>query len=416
MTCNVEIPKWVDIVDYMGDRCLPIINRWTNSGTCSVKASISKQNTLRYLPNAGSLSYIRKSLNSASSTIVQKISQLYTMVRMQMKGGRQQNLTSQRKSSITGHYFFNVVTCPANLAFSKFDSHGGDTFLSDLITCLRLTTCDHLVILDCLRSLEAFTDRIVKNRKFDLLASAGHDVASSGENLPHWLTRTLNDVLKRLLNENPKGFSTSDVYRELYYTVPFDKPCKPLLFDQAQDDLGRVWLRPQVQHAPLESQENCRYLKLGLKLNVDLEVPMMNEICLHLQKLPHVEQVEFGDLPLPRKQLTDFMRMVLQAQRIRPLIRKMVAKRRWRMIERLGKAYPHGTTTPSSPSKLSLSQDHQPTYDWSKSMQYDDTAKFVKVEDIISDAQTHLGDRKRPRSSDTDQGSPTSTRLRSSSH
>ena len=53
MNFSVEILKWVDLVDYVRDRCLPIINRWTNSGICSEKASISKQNILRYLPNAG---------------------------------------------------------------------------------------------------------------------------------------------------------------------------------------------------------------------------------------------------------------------------------------------------------------------------------------------------------------------------
>ena len=35
-------------------------------------------------------------------------------------------------------------------------------------------------------------------------------------------------------------------------------------------------------------------------------------------------------------------------------------------------------------------------YDWSKTMQYDDTANFVKVEDSLSDALIHLGNRKRP--------------------
>ena len=29
MTCSVEILKWVDIVDYMRDRCLPIIGGQT---------------------------------------------------------------------------------------------------------------------------------------------------------------------------------------------------------------------------------------------------------------------------------------------------------------------------------------------------------------------------------------------------
>lgn len=234
--------------------------------------------------------------------------------------------------------------------FSKFATYGGyDTFLSEIRTCLQLPRCDQLVILDSVRSLKAFTDRTVKNRKFDLLASAGR-------------TGTLTDVLERLLKENPKGFSTSDVYRELCYAFTFDKPSKPLLFDQGQNDLGRIWLRPQVQHAPPESQGDRGYLKLELKLVGDPEISMMNEIAFRLQRLPHVEQVKFEGLSSPRGPLTDFMRMAVQAQKIRPLIRRIVRRRILR------KAHSHETTIPSSLSMLSLSQNDQPTYDWSGTM------------------------------------------------
>lgn len=45
-------------------------------------------------------------------------------------------------------------------------------------------------------------------------------------------------------------------------------------------------------------------------------------------------------------------------------------------------------------------------------MPYDDTVNFSEVEDSSSDAQTHLGDLKRPRNPGSDQDSPLSTRLR----
>ena len=221
-----------------------------------------------------------------------------------------------------------LLTFPFSKFASKYATYGGDdTFLSEISTCLQLPRCDQLVILDGLRYLKAFTGRTVKNRKFDLLASAGFNVAGSGANLLLWLTRTLTDVLERLLKENPKEFSTSDIYRELYYASLFDKPCVPLLFDQAQNDLGRIWLRPQVQQAPPESQGDHRYLKLELKLVGDPEISMMNEIAFYLQRLSHVEQVKFERLSLPREPLTDFMRMVVQAQKIRPLIRRIVERR-----------------------------------------------------------------------------------------
>ena len=99
------------------------------------------------------------------------------------------------------------------------------------------------------------------------------------------------------------------------------------------------------------------------------------------------------------------MRMAVQAQKIRPLIRRIVERRFLR------KAHSHETTVPSSLSMLSSSQNYQPTYDWSKTMPYDDTVNFSKVEDSSSDAQTHLGDLKRPRSPGSDQDSPLSTPL-----
>ena len=289
-----------------------------------------------------------------------------------------------------------------------------DTVLSDLRICLQLPQCDQLVILDGLPSLKAFAGMTVKNRKFDLLASADHDMAISGANLRPWVTGALNIVLERLLTENPKGFSTSDVYHELYYTEASDMSWSPLLFHQAQHALGGIWLRPQVQHAPPESQENHGYLTVALKLDGDPELPMIDEIIPYLQRLPHVELVECEDLSSPREPLTDFMRALIQAKRIRPLIRRIVARRQMRRVENLRKADPNGTTNPLTLSKLSLSQNHQPTYDWSKTMQYDDKQTFAEEGDKIRGRpQTHLGDRKRPRSPDTDQRSPSSTRLRS---
>ena len=287
-------------------------------------------------------------------------------------------------------------------------TYGGvATILREIRTCLQLPRCAQLVILDGLRYLTAFTGRTVKNRKFDLLASADPGVVGLEANVPLWLTITLTDVLERLLKGNPKGFSTSDVYRELCYTSPYDKPYKPLLlFDQAQNDLGRIWLRPQVQHAPPESQGDPRYLKLELKLVGDPKISIMNEITFHLQRLPHVEQVKLESLSSPRGPLTDSMRMVVQAQKIQPLIRRIVERRLLR------KAHSRETTIPSSLSMLSLSRNYQPTFDWSGPMPYNDVVNSVKVEDSSWGAQTDLGDLKRPRSPGSDQGSPPSTRLR----
>lgn len=113
---------------------------------------------------------------------------------------------------------------------------------------LSFRICDQLVILDSPYSAKAFTRDRIRKSKFELMTSAAHNVISPGPELPQSFTRHLNDVITRLLKDNPKGFSTSHLYSEVYHTVPLDKPYKPLLFDQAQHDLGKIWLRPRITY------------------------------------------------------------------------------------------------------------------------------------------------------------------------
>ena len=139
---------------------------------------------------------------------------------------------------------------------------------------------------------------------------------------------------------------------------------KPLLFDQARHDYGRIWLRPQVimDEAP-KAKEDGRYLKLTFRLNGMPNLAVMNELALRLQFLPHVDQIRFEDLYAPREQITDFMRMILQAKRIRPLIRRMLAKRQLREIGKM-RAEEKGDETTKSLLKLSLDQKYHPAFDW----------------------------------------------------
>lgn len=114
---------------------------------------------------------------------------------------------------------------------------------------------------------------------------------------------------------------------------------------------------------PLKAKEDGRYLKLTFRLNGMPNLAVMNELALRLQFLPHVDQIRFEDLYAPREQITDFMRMILQAKRIRPLIRKMLAKRQLREIGKM-KVEEKGDETTKSLLKLSLDQRYYPAFDW----------------------------------------------------
>ena len=233
------------------------------------------------------------------------------------------------------------------------------------------------MILDCCYAAKAFAREHVGKRKFELMTSAAHDLVSPAPHLPHSFTKTLYDCLKRLIRDNPKGFCTSHLFREVYHTMPITEPPepsnpKPLLFDQARHSFGKIWLRPQVlTDRPPKAKGEGRYLKLTFRLNDNPDLAVMNELAVHLQFLPHVDQIRFEDLSAPKEQITDFMHLVLQARKLRPLVRKLHAKRQLRKIAemRMGE---HGDQTPSSLLKLTLDQNHHPAYDWSSASRVSD--------------------------------------------
>ena len=255
--------------------------------------------------------------------------------------------------------------------FSKYSNKDGNVdptaFFSDIRTCLRLPNCDQLMILDCCFAAKAFAREPIGKQKFELIASAAHDLLSPAPHLPYSFTKTLYHCLERLVKESPKGFSTSHLYRELYHTMPIMEPPdpsnpKPLLFDQARHSYGRIWLRPQIiTDKPPKATEEGRYLKLTFRLNGMPNLAVMNQLALRLQFLPHVDQIRFEDLYAPREQITDFMRMIVQAKRMRPLIRRLVAKRQLRKIRDVGTEKKEIET---SLLELSLDQKYRPAFDW----------------------------------------------------
>ena len=122
---------------------------------------------------------------------------------------------------------------------------------------------------------------------------------------------------------------------------------------------------PQVpSDRPPKSEEEGRFLKLTFRLNQNPDLAVMNELALSLQFLPFVDQIKFDDLYAPREQISSFMQAVVQAQKIRPLIRKLQARRKFQKIGGL-KSGDNGNKASPSLLKLHLEQNHRPVYDWS---------------------------------------------------
>ena len=264
------------------------------------------------------------------------------------------------------------------MVFRRFDNHDGrgdpTAFFPDVLTCLRLPACDQLLILDCCFAAKAFAREHVGKRKFELLTSAAHNARSPAPKSEHSFTRTLTTALRTLLQKSPKGFHTSDLYREVYHTIsPHPATTKPLLFDQSRHNFGKIWLMPQLlsNQAPKAKEDGGGgYLKLTFRLNEDPDLAVMNELALALQYLPHVDQIRFDDLYAPSEQITNFMNLIVQANRIKPLIRKMQARRKLRKVADL-KTGVSGLKASTSLLKLHLEQKHHPIYDWSRAERKD---------------------------------------------
>ena len=232
---------------------------------------------------------------------------------------------------------------------------------------LRLPVCDVLLIIDCSFSAKTFVHEPFRKNKLELLVSAANDARSPAPFLPQSFTSTLYETLKRLLKEKPGGFTTSCLYSETYHTMPVTNSpqllnTKPLHF--SQHGLASIVLQPQVhtRNAKPRNQEST-FLKLTLRLNKIPDLTVMNKLAQNLQYLPHVEQVSFGDLYAPREQVMAFMNTVVQARKLKPLIRRLQAKRRLQRISDL-KAKGVSIETSQSLLKLRLSRQSSSAWGW----------------------------------------------------
>ncbi|KAL8804776.1 MAG: hypothetical protein Q9182_002368 [Xanthomendoza sp. 2 TL-2023] len=271
-----------------------------------------------------------------------------------------------------GHGYVGEETQSLKLA-AKFEADGsGDPtlFMNDILGCCRLPACDQLLLIDCCSAANAFGPSHVGKRKFEMIVSSGCKGEAARVPAPLHagsFTKSLDQVLRKLLRENNDGFATSQLYREIYHTIPHK--IKPWHFDQARRDYGRIWLRPQLTQ-PTEnamSAKGATYLNLTLKLNENPDSVVMNQLALHLQYLPHVQQVRFEKLYAPKKQVEDFMLRVLQAIKLRPLIRKIYAKRRLRKLMALAPSE-RINQRPSSFVSLFLDQKQSSACDWSSAL------------------------------------------------
>lgn len=252
---------------------------------------------------------------------------------------------------------------------SKFkpDGNGDPTyFWNDISNCLRLPACDQLVIADCCFAAKTFGPVHIGKGKFELLTSGGPEDRVPSPRMEASFTKALNKVLVELLEKNPEGFSTSQLYREIYHRWTCGK-VKPFLFDQSRRSHDKIWLRPQAKSKigkDINQGSGGTLLNLTLRLNGEPENVMMNQLALALQYIPNVDEIRFDKLYAPRQQIEDFMLRVIQAKKLRPLMRAMYAKRQLKKFKTLLSSQ-DSINSSNKFVNLWLDQKTHSTYDWS---------------------------------------------------
>ncbi|KAL8672340.1 MAG: hypothetical protein Q9168_003193 [Polycauliona sp. 1 TL-2023] len=270
-----------------------------------------------------------------------------------------------------GHGYRGEETQSLKLAAKyKPDGSGDPTlFMNDILGCCKLPACDQLLIIDCCSAADAFGPEHVGKRKCEMIVSSGCGGMPPGPLHPGSFTKSLHQVLRKLLRENKTGFVTSQLYREIYHSKEPPVEVKPWHFDQARRDYGRIWLRPMSANVPgRQAQENetaNAYLNLTLKLNKEPDSVTMNQLALQLQYLPHVSEVRYEKLYAPKKQIEDFMHSVRLAAKLRPLIRKIHARRR---LKRLMAQNEGASQRPLSFIALYLDQKQSTACDWGSAL------------------------------------------------
>ena len=242
--------------------------------------------------------------------------------------------------------------------------------MNDILGCCRLPACDQLLIVDCCSAANSFGPEHVGKRKFEIMVSSGCEGEAARARPPvhsDSFTKKLHQVLRKLLKENETGFVTSQLYREVYHSITH--PVKPWHFDQARRDYGRIWLRPMSADVTKKPtvENGSAYLHLTLKLNQQPTSIAMNQLALQLQYLPHVDLVRFDKLYAPKPQIEMFMDHVRLAAKLRPLVRRLHAKRRLKKLMALPQTQIM-SQRPLSFVALYLDQKQSAACDWSSAL------------------------------------------------
>lgn len=243
-------------------------------------------------------------------------------------------------------------------------------FFDDAIHTLKLPDTDILVILDCCYAARAFSRNEMGRRKFELFSATPPLMMAKGPEHHGSFTKVFTRTLARLLEDSPEGFSTSKLYREVYFNQ--DDKRKPFLFDQSPFDYGKIWLKPfprmkQPEATSTRGREPKITIDLQLQLSSMPDQLMMNQLARAMQYLPHVRRLGFQHLHAPEEELKEYMRGLKQAMVLKPLVAKLRRRLAQKRLRKQGMEVSLDDRECPSQSPLNTKLRDNSLNDWSTS-------------------------------------------------
>ena len=218
---------------------------------------------------------------------------------------------------------------------SEFENDGisdSTAFFKNKEMLLRSKTCDQLLILDSAYPRKAFSHEATGRRKSEFLASGADDQFCQFRSF----TKQLSECMQRLLRSSSDGFSTSELYRELYHTKSANKLAgapygsRPLHFDESTRDYGKIWLRPLRLQPKAQTSRDRIFMNVTFALDAYPDSGVTKEIARALRHLPHINQTRFEKLFDPRATLTRVFKTVIWIQRLSRRMKALYGARKLR--------------------------------------------------------------------------------------
>jgi hypothetical protein len=233
---------------------------------------------------------------------------------------------------------------------------------------IKASETDMLLVVDSCFAAGAFTDQPFGGRKCELFCSIAEKDWARAPGHEGSFTKILTTTLAKMIEETPLGFSTSDLYRRVYQQQ--HQTHKPFLFNQSKFDFGRIWLRPcrQKGRAAMASAESKFTIDLRIHLAKSLDLMELNKVVKALQWIPYVQMVKMQSMHSPNDELSEFIRTVYLANRLRPVlarVRRKLELKKARQLYRTNSS-PSPRSAPTS-ERFHIEEPREVAlFDWSK--------------------------------------------------